>query len=124
MEAETVNFFSVVVAPAATAIIGWLGSSYRNKQKKEGDILENFKQMRSIQDDFIATQKRRMDEQEQTIIETKAMNKRLETKLDKKEVSIRKAILCKHSSDGEGCPVLVNEDRNCEDCTHHDKVED
>ena len=53
MEVQTFDVLTTVVVPIATAALGWLGSAYRNKQKKEGDIMANFKQMMSIQNNFI-----------------------------------------------------------------------
>ena len=49
------------------------------------------------------------------------MNKRLEDKLDKEYKCVRQAFKCKYSNVGDGCPVLLLEERYdndtvCEDC--------
>ena len=38
----TENIWINFVLPIATALLGWLGSAYRNKQKKENDTIANF----------------------------------------------------------------------------------
>jgi len=94
-----------VVLPIITAVIGWFANVWRNKQKKEKDILTNVQQILTIQKEYIA-------EQQGTIVETKNMNKRLEAKLDKKNKAIRKANWCKYTNAGDGCPVLNEEEKN------------
>ena len=113
MEVQILDVLSTVVVPVATAALGWLGSAYRNKQKKEGDIMANFKQMMSIQNDFISGLKANIDERDSALLESKHVNQRLEAKLDRKDKSIRKANFCKFSNEGNGCPVLLQEEKNC-----------
>lgn len=110
-----VNF----VLPIATAVIGWLTSSYRNKQKKENDTIANFQLMRDADKEF-------MTDLKNELIESKNMRKRLEAKLDRKNKSIRKANQCPHTAEGDGCPVLNQEEKNehcygidCASCTHN-----
>ena len=114
--------------PILTLIGGWFAHLFRTKQKKEQDILSNVQQILTMQKAYI-------EEQAGTIKETKDMNKRLERKLDKKDKSIRKANICKFTNEGEGCPVLNQEERGeydkCEGCEYnkkedegHDKGED
>lgn len=107
------------VLPVATALLGWLGSAYRNKQKKENDTIANFQLMRDADKEF-------MTDLKNELVESKNMRKRLEAKLDRKNKSIRKANNCPHTNEGDGCPVLNQEDLNekvydddCRLCEHH-----
>ena len=120
MEVQTFDVLTTVVVPIATAALGWLGSAYRNKQKKEGDIMANFKEMMSIQNNFITGLKTNIDERDAALLESKHVNQRLEAKLDRKEKSIRKANFCKFSNEGNGCPVLLQEEKNCGE--RHEKL--
>ena len=83
--------------PLITGIMGWYGSMWRSLQRKDKDILD-------IQKKFI-------EEQQGTIEETKKMNKRLEGKLDKEYKCVLQAFKCKYSNVGDGCPVLLLEER-------------
>ena len=93
--------------PLVTGIMGWFGNMWRSLQRKDKDMLD-------IQKKFI-------EEQQGTIEETKKMNKRLEGKLNKEYKCVRQARKCKYSNVGDGCPVLLLEERYdndtvCEDC--------
>lgn len=94
-----------VALPLAMAVIGWLSSSYRNKQKKENDIIANFQLMRDADKEFMTDLKLELSE-------SKKLRQRLETKLDRKNKSIRKANQCPHTIEGDGCPVLIQEEKN------------
>lgn len=94
-----------VVLPIATAFIGWLGSSYRNKQKKEGDILSNVERIVAMQDAHI-------QKAEATLLKSEKVIQRLEAKLDRKNKSVRAANKCKFTNEGDGCPVLAQEEKN------------
>ena len=120
MEVQILDVLSTVVVPIATAALGWLGRAYRNKQKKEGDIMANFKEMMSIQNNFITGLKTNIDERDAALLESKHVNQRLEAKLDRKDKSIRKANFCKFSNEGNGCPVLLQEEKNCGE--HHENL--
>lgn len=101
--------------PILTALIAWFGNAYRNKQKKESDMLDNVKRIVNLQDDQIKRQ--------DAIIE------RYQNELDAAEIktahdreSIKQAYLCKHPS--EECPVLQHDalwvetecSKNCSMC--------
>lgn len=116
--------------PVATLFAGWFGQAWRSKQKKDADQLENTQQILNIQKDYIA-------DQQEVLIETRANNRRLEKKLDRKNRSISKANKCRYTSEGDGCPVLNNEDLesdreheqdDCDNCklkqTHDAQSED
>ncbi len=104
--------------PILTALIAWFGNAYRNKQKKESDMLDNVKRIVNLQDDQIKRQ--------DAIIE------RYQNELDAAEVktahdreSIKQAYLCKHPS--EECPVLQHDalwvetecSKNCAMCDNN-----
>lgn len=95
--------------PALTLFMGWFGNAWRTKQKKEQDVLTNVTQILEMQKAYI-------QEQDEDKKRTRDICKRLEAKLDKKNKSIRQAFKCKYSSEGDGCPVL-NEDENSDPCT-------
>lgn len=111
-----IGIAQTVILPTVTAIGGWFASIWRSKQKKEADILDNVKQILELQKAYI-------EEQANTIKETKEMVQRLEKKLDKKSKSIRKANFCKYTSEGDGCPVLMQEEKceqdKCESCEYN-----
>ena len=100
-EAMWVDF----VLPIIMGIAGWLGNGYRNKQKKESDIITNFKAMRDADREFI-------EECRKDLKESRDMNKRLEAKYNRKCKSVRAANKCKFTNEGDGCPVLEQEDKN------------
>ena len=100
-ETILINF----VLPTITALLGWLGSAYRNKQKKESDIITNFEAMRKADREFI--EQCRAD-----LKESRDMNKRLEAKYNRKSKSVRAANRCRYTSEGDGCPVIVQEEKN------------
>jgi hypothetical protein len=93
------------VLPIIMGIAGWLGNGYRNKQKKESDIISNFKAMRDADREFI-------EECRKDLKESRDMNKRLEAKYNRKCKSVRAANKCKFTNEGDGCPVLEQEDKN------------
>ena len=116
MESTVLEILERAVLPILTLIGGWFAHLIRSKQKKEHDILENVMQILNMQKEYIA-------EQDVQNKETRDINKRLEAKLDKKNKSIRKANWCKYTNEGDGCPVLVNEEKfeedKCETCKYH-----
>jgi hypothetical protein len=93
------------VLPIIMGIAGWLGNGYRNKQKKESDIITNFKAMRDADREF-------SEECRKDLKESRDMNKRLEAKYNRKCKSVRAANKCKFTNEGDGCPVLEQEDKN------------
>lgn len=99
--------------PILTLIGGWFAHLWRTKQKKEADILDNMKQILTMQKEYIA-------DQDAENKKTRDMNARLERKLDEKRESIRQANKCKHTVDGDGCPVLIHEDELDEKCKNCD----
>lgn len=119
-EVMWVNF----VLPIIMGIAGWLGNGYRNKQKKESDIITNFKAMRNADREFI-------EECRKDLKESRDMNKRLEAKYNRKCKSVRAANKCKFTNEGDGCPVLEQEDKNeriydieCANCQNINEQED
>lgn len=104
-----------ILIPILTLIGGWFAHLIRSKQKKESDILENVQQILSLQSEYI-------EKQDAENKKTRDMNARLEKKLDDKRRSIRQANRCKHTNEGEGCPVLSMEEKfetcslDCNNC--------
>lgn len=94
-----------VALPIVTGIVGWATNAYRNAQKKESDIITNFQAMRDADREFI-------EECRADLKESRDMNKRLEAKYNRKCKSVRAANKCKFTNEGDGCPVLEQEDRN------------
>lgn len=86
--------------PIITLAFGWLGSAYRNKQKKSADILDNVKTILDIQNGQIEKQSRVIQNYE----------KKMETydrKLSHKTAAVRKAYKCPHPN--ADCPVLQHD---------------
>ena len=115
----TENMWIQFVLPIVTLVLGWHTSSYRNKQMKENETITNFQLMRDADKEFMMDLKNEL-------IESKNLRKRLEAKLDRKNKSIRKANYCPHTNEGDGCPVLIQEEANekvydegCRLCEHH-----
>ena len=108
-----------IALPVVSGLVGWFTNAYRNKQKKESDIIVNFQAMRDADREFI--EQCRAD-----LKESRDMNKRLEAKYNRKCKSVRAANKCKYTSEGNGCPVLAQEEKNehiydvdCAKCEHH-----
>ena len=115
------DLITQVLVPILTGIIAWFGNAYRHKQKKESDIISNFQAMRDADREFI-------EECRADLKESRDMNKRLEAKYNRKSKSVRAANKCKYTNEGDGCPVLVQEEKNehcygidCEECEYHNK---
>ena len=107
-----------IALPIVTGVVGWATNAYRNAQKKESDIITNFQAMRDADREFI-------EECRADLKESRDMNKRLEAKYNRKCKSVRAANKCKFTSEGDGCPVLAQEEANeriydadCAGCEH------
>lgn len=112
-----------ITLPIVTGLVGWAGNAYRNAQKKESDIIANFQAMRDADREFI-------EECRADLKEARDMNKRLEAKYNRKSKSVRAANKCKFTNEGDGCPVLIQEEKNehcygidCANCTHNNDNE-
>lgn len=130
MDATILDAVGAAVIPVVTAVLGWVGNAYRNKQAKERDIMANVKEMMGIQNDFIAGLKANIDERDASLNEIKRINHRLETKLDQRDRAIRKANFCRFTSEGDGCPVLMQDEPDhpfykelCDKCEHRDDTD-
>ena len=99
--------------PIVTLFAGWFGQAWKSKAQKKADELDNTQQIITLQRDYIA-------EQQTQLAKYNAANQRLEAKLDKKNKSIRQANKCKYTAEGDGCPVLLHEEKTeddkCETC--------
>ena len=104
---DIMELLKSVALPIVTGFLGWVYSKYRNKQEREKDILDNVQRIIDIQDEQIK-------KQEQIQKKSDNLNQRLEAKLDRKNKSIRQANKCPYTTQGDGCPVLAQEEQ-CED---------
>lgn len=108
-----------IVYPILAGFLGWIYSKYRNKQQREKDILDNVQRIVDMQDAQIK-------KQEESQKKSDNLNQRLEAKLDRKNKSIRQANRCPYTTQGDGCPVLAQEEKNehcydieCARCEKH-----
>lgn len=110
-----------LILPIFTAVIAWLGTAYRNKQKKEGDVLDNVKRIVEMQDDQIKRQDAIIERYEKRI-------DAMENKNAHDRESIKQAYTCKIPS--EQCPVLQHDamwvdtecNKNCAMCAHNNDI--
>jgi hypothetical protein len=108
-----------VVYPIIAGFLGWIYSKYRTRQEREKSILDNVQ----VVIDMLSTQLTKMEETQK---KSDNINQRLEAKLDRKNKSIRQANKCPYTTQGDGCPVLAQEEKNehcydldCQKCEHH-----
>ena len=115
MDGAVLDVLERVGLPALGIVGGWFAHLIRSKQKREHDILDNVMQILDAQKQYIA-------DQDAENKKTRDINRRLEAKLDGKNKSIRKANWCQYTNEGDGCPVLINEEKNepdkCETCKY------
>ena len=119
MEFDIMELLKSVALPVVTGFLGWVYSKYRNKQESEKDILDNVQRIIVMQDAQIK-------KQEDALNKANNVNQRLEAKLDRKNKSVRQANKCPFTTEGDGCPVLAQEEKNehcydldCAKCEHH-----
>lgn len=110
-----------VVVPIALGLLGWFGNAYRNKQKKEKDVLDNVQQVLDIQNKQIEKQNEYIEKQDKAL-------ERMTERDERKRESIKKAYKCKVPS--EDCPVLIHDAQShaadydkCATCEYKKKVQ-
>ncbi len=105
-----------IVLPVVMLILGWVTNAYRNKQKKEKDILDNVQQVIDIQNAHIAQCKDELKEMRAERDFERAERKKLEEKYDHKVRAVKEAYDCE--GDTSKCPVLAyDKDHHlCETC--------
>jgi hypothetical protein len=115
---EIGEFLYTFVLPVLTGFLGWIYSSYRNRQKKEHDILDNVERILKLQDEHVK-------KTEQALERSDKLCQRIEAKYDRKSKSVRAANKCKFTNEGDGCPVLLQEEKNeyiyhqdCSECEY------
>lgn len=125
MEIDILDITKTIALPILTGFLGWVYSKYRNKEQKESDIIANFNAMRDADREFIEEARIDLKAARTDLLESRNMNKRLEAKLDRKSKSVRQANKCKFTMEGDGCPVLAQEEKNeycydveCSKCEH------
>lgn len=109
-----------VVVPILTGLLAWFGNAYRNKQKKEHDILDNVQCIIDIQNKHI-------DRCEATLKEMEHAYKELSYRNDQKQEAIKRAHSCKVPS--ESCPVLIYDSQvstyeSCASCAYKKDAEE
>lgn len=116
---DWIDILKTFALPIVTGFLGWLYSKYRNKQEREKDILDNVQRIIDLQDAQIK-------KQDDALHKANNVNQRLEAKLDRKNKSVRQANKCPFTTEGDGCPVLAQEEKNehcydldCQKCEHH-----
>lgn len=97
--------------PLLTALVAWLGTAYRNKQKKSADILDNVQRILDIQDNQIAKQSKFIQGYEKKMAA-------LEKKYAHKQSAVRKAYKCPHPN--ADCPVLKQDAKWDDDLCNND----
>lgn len=109
------------ILPVVTALLAWFGNAYRNKQKKEHDILDNVQRIIDMQNSHISRCESMLDERDKAY---KAMSR----KNDQKRETIKRAYNCKVPS--EECPVLIYDAKiqehdydsvSCDTCAYKNK---
>lgn len=104
---NTLEIIAPIISGALMGLIGWLTAAYRNKQKKEKDILDNVQQMLDMERQQINIYAERLAKSETDY-------HKLEKKFDHKTRAVKEAYDCEHPS--ENCPVLIYDKSQCEDC--------
>ena len=84
------DLIAQIAAPVATGLLGWFTNAYRNRQRRENDIIDNIKRILDIQDKKIEAQDARIVSLEQELKEFQWI--------------VRQAYEC-NAGDG-ACPVL------------------
>lgn len=111
-----------IIIPILTLVAGWFGNAYRNKQKREADIIDNVQ-------DIIKEQREYIERQQVTVERVEAKLERIGVKIDAKKRAIREAYKCEYYKKGNDCPVLIEDDKNeeermrvaCAECPHNDE---
>ena len=112
-----------IALPIILGVLGWMGNAYRNRQKRESDILDNVQRILDIQNSHISRCEATLDEREKAY---KAMSR----KNDLKREAIKKAYNCRLAS--EECPVLTYDsqthenptENKCDNCNLKNKDKD
>lgn len=107
-----------IITPILMLVVGWLTNAYRNKQKKEKDILDNVQQVIDIQKEHIKQCKEELNEMQAERAVERAERKKLEDKYDHKVRAVKEAYDCE--GDTSKCPVLVYDKNHhiCETCEY------
>lgn len=117
------NLLTDVFLPIATLLLGWLSSSYRNRQQKEKSVLDNVQQILDMKTKEVERAQSEVDRANKINDRQEAVVQRLECKLDRQDKAIRKARNCEFVKSGHECPVIAADEKfhiaqgaSCEDC--------
>ena len=104
------------ILPILTGLLAWFGNAYRNKQKKEGDILENVQRIIDMQNAHIERCDQMLKRRDELLQERETDYRKLDSKYEHKVKAVKEAYDCKYVS--HGCPVLLYDKANygCDEC--------
>lgn len=105
-----------LVVPLLMLIIGWVTSAYRNKQKKEKDILDNVQRVVDIQNNHINRCEQTLNKTRELLERKEQDYRKLEAKYEHKVKAVKEAYDCE--GDTSKCPVLAYDKNNhvCDSC--------
>ena len=96
-----VDVLATYIMPAVSAATGWFANAWRNRQKKDADVLQNVEQIIQLQRTYIEDQKTRLAEFGDAM-------QRMERRLESRERSIMKARNCRIVKTDDDCVVLAD----------------
>lgn len=104
------------ILPILSALIAWFANAYRNKQRKERDILDNVQQIIDIQNKHIERCGEQIKRRDELLAKREAEFRKLEAKYEHKVKAVKEAYDCEH--DTSLCPVLMYDKANnvCDSC--------
>lgn len=104
------------ILPILTALIAWFANAYRNKQKKEHDILDNVQQIIDMQNKHIERCDAQIAKRDELLQKREAEYHKLEGKYEHKVKAVKEAYDCRH--DTNLCPVLIYDKKHhiCDTC--------
>ena len=105
-----------IVLPIVMLLLGWITNAYRNKQKKEKDILDNVQQVIDIQNAHIERCDQMLQRRDKLLQDKEDDYRKLEAKYDHKVRAVKEAYDCE--GDTSKCPVLAYDKNHylCDDC--------
>lgn len=100
------NIINYVIAPVLTGVMGWFASSYRNKQRKEGDQIEIATQYKDLLLEALEDKRKLYDEIDKLRDELRQV--REEIAAVKEERAKMKIVIsrAKKCSQAGKCPVI------------------
>lgn len=105
-----------IAVPVLMLVLGWVTNAYRNKQKKERDILDNVQQVIDIQNAHIERCDQMLQRRDKLLQDKEDDYRKLEAKYEHKVKAVKEAYDCE--GDTSKCPVLAYDKNNhiCDTC--------